>query len=283
MGFVRMLSTTLVAAVGVAVVAGGALSWRTESDIDAQRRAVERVAAARLRPVRVPEGAELAGLPLPVQRWVHQAFPAPPAAAGVVSVQMRGQFRRPGSDAFHATTARLTVAIATPAMLFDATTPVVPGVWARAYDAYVDGRMTMRAKLLSAFTVVDEASSPALDRMSLRRWLIEASLYPIALLPGGHVRWEPVDAWHARAVVQLGDLQAPLVATFADDGRLIRFDAETPGDPALPYHGSGERVERSDERLVQGVMIPHRFVFSRVTRAGVQPFWDGEVTQIRFD
>ena len=73
------------------------------------------------------------------------------------------------------------IAVGTPALVFSATTPIVPGVWARAYDAYVDGRMDMKAKVLSAVAVVNESSSPELDRISLRRWLLESALYPAAL------------------------------------------------------------------------------------------------------
>ena len=168
-------------------------------------------------------------------------------------------------------------------MLFDATTWVFrPLLWARAYDAYADGQMTMKAKVLSAVAVVDEMESPELNQISLRRWLLESPLYPVALLPGGPVTWEPMDDRHARARVSAGGLQATLVATFGADGLLQSFHAEEDGDLTTPYHGSGEHVARGDYRAVGNLMIPHDFTISRMAGGEIHPFWQGQITDIRF-
>jgi hypothetical protein len=76
----------------------------------------------------------------------------------------------------------------------------------------------------------------------------------------------------------------PLVATFAPDGRLLRFDAEAEadGDLGTPHHGSGEHVARDGYELSQGRMIPKRFVVARAAAGRILPFWEGRVTQIRF-
>ena len=103
-----------------------------------------------------------------------------------------------------------------------------------------------------------------------------------ALLPGGAVRWQAIDAQHARAVVTLGDDSASLVATFGDDGRLLRFDAEEDGDLRTSYHGSGEHAARDDYEAVDGLMIPRRFVIARAAAGRILPFWEGRVTSIRF-
>jgi len=143
--------------------------------------------------------------------------------------------------------------------------------------------MLMKAKLLSTITVVDERETPELNQISLRRWLLESPLFPAALLPGGYVRWEPVDNTRARAIVTNAGLEASLVATFRDDGSLARFDAETDGDLNTPYHGSGEQVLRDDYRLVSGVMIPHSFTIARAAAGKTYPFWIGKVTSISFE
>lgn len=259
----------------VAVLAG-----RTAAEVQALRTQVLAQAAAHPAPPWQP--AALASLPAPVQRWAAYTFRAAPPAHAWVDYQMRGDFRRPLTTTFQPTTARQLAAIGVPAMVFDATTPVFGLLWARAYDGFVDGHMTMRAAILSALTVMDEPPSATLDRISLRRWLIESAMYPAALLPGGPVRWEAVDARHARAVVRLGAVQATLMATFADDGRLLQFDAEQDGDLGTPYHGSGEQFVRDDDRLVQGMMIPHRFRVARVAGGKTYPFWQGEITALRY-
>ena len=210
-------------ALSVAAVSGAtlwALASATESDIRGHRVAVVNAGARAASPT--PGTLSLAALPAPVQRYFKFVFPGTAPQATHVDITMQGQFRRPKTQGFTPTTAEQTIAVGTPALVFSATTPIVPGVWARAYDAYVDGRMDMKAKVLSAVAVVNESSSPELDRISLRRWLLESPLYPMALLPGGPVRWESIDDHRARAVVTYNGLSASLVATFAGDGRLLK-------------------------------------------------------------
>lgn len=229
-----------------------------------------------------PRLGALDSLPPPVARYLRQAVPGP-VASRRVEIDQQGDFRRPRTTSFNPTTARQIIATGSPAMLFDATTWVLrPLLWARAYDAYADGQMTMKAKVLSAVAVVDEMQSPELNQISLRRWLLESPLYPVALLPGGPVRWEPIDARRARARVSAGGLQASLVATFGDDGLLASFHAEEDGDLSTPYHGSGEHVQRSDYQPRGGMLIPMRFTISRMAAGQIQPFWRGQVTGIQF-
>lgn len=255
-------------------------SMRTEKTIERLGRIVEELGGKT--PVSVFAGGTMEELPSPVRRYFTYVFRGEPRNVSWVRVEMAGQFRRPRTETFSRTTASQILAAGTPAFVFDATTPVVPGIWARAYDSFAEGRMEMKAKIASAFTVVDERETEALNRTSLRRWLLESPLCPPALLPGGPVRWEPIDDHHARAVVAGYGLEASLVATFRDDGSLESFSAEEDGDLETPYHGSGEHVSRSDYRLVEGMMIPMAFSISRVSGGCSYPFWTGCVVSIVF-
>lgn len=260
------------------------LAARTEADIAQHRERV--IAQARQAPSTNTAPQPWTTLPAPVQRYFAFTFgDATPPQISHVELTMEGRFRRPRSELFTPTRAQQTLAATTPAFVFAATTPLsarAPALSARAYDAYADGQMEMKAKLLGAITVLDEASSPQLNRISLRRWLLESPLYPTALLPGGAVRWEPIDTQRARAVVALGDDSASLVATFDEAGRLLRFDAEEDGDLNTAYHGSGEHAARGDFERVDGVMIPKSFVIARAAAGRIMPFWQGRITQIRF-
>lgn len=271
----------LAALLSVVVVAitWAVLAWRTDAEIEGLRETLAR--ESQLHPPQPTDAARLSGLPEPVRRWAAFTFRSRPLGCEQVDVAMQGQFRRPRTQEFKPTVARESLATGVPGLVFDAETMVLSGVGAHAWDAYIGGRMTMKARVLSALTVVDEPPSPALDRSSLRRWLLEGAFAPVALLPGGPVAWQAVDASHARAIVRTTGLQATLLASFDAQGRMLRMDAEDDGDLTLPYHGSGERVERSDYRLVDGWMIPHRFVYSRVSGGRAMPFWEGEVTAIR--
>jgi hypothetical protein len=275
------LRMAIIGAVAVAAALGGALAYgihATDATIDAFETTVKQTA-----PPPSPDLSEdaMQALPAPVRRYFAFVFPdgigTPPRW---VAFAQTGDFRRPLTDGFQPTTARQVIATATPDLMFSAETPIWGPIWATAYDAFIDGEMEMRARLLSTVSVMHETGSPALDRMSLRRWLLETPSNPYALLPGGPVRWQPISDDTARAVVEAHGHTASLVATFDERGALIRFQAEQDGDLTTLYHGSGEHVTRGDYRLVEGVRIPMTFTVSRMADGELYPFWRGRLTGI---
>jgi len=216
-------------------------------------------------------------LPAPVLRYFNFTFPDKIPRAAVIKVEMSGEFRRPQQDTFSFTTARQTLTPATPAMVFEARTPVFSNIWALAYDAYLNGQMEMKAKILSALTIMEQPATPELDRISLRRWLLEAPLYPQALLPSRYVRWEAIDNNHARVIARYKGLTTSLIADIDAQGKLKSLRAENDGDLTTPYHGSGEYAARSDYRMINGMMIPHKFSIARHAKGTDYPFWHGEI------
>lgn len=257
----------------------GVFVLNTEQEIDQHRVTIRQLA------LRQPALSVVsADLPAPVQRYLAFALPNPHSIRyRLVTLAAEGQFRRPRTEGFAPTTADQIIATTTPALMFAATTPLATILWARAYDFFADGQMEMRAKLLSALPVVSEHATEALNRTSLQRWLLESPLYPMALLPGGPVRWEAIDDRSARAIVSGFGLDATLIAHFRPDGSLAKFVAERDGDLTTPYHGAGEVGERDDYRLVQGMMIPHRFTMARAAGGQIYPFWTGQITRIAFE
>lgn len=276
-----LIRRSLVLLAVIALLLGGTIVWfaqATRGQIDD----LERQVAARAADA-APFVPSAAPLPDPVQRYFAFVFPdGPPSDISHAVIEMAGQFRRPLTDRFAPTTARQVIGARAPDMVFSADTPVLGPVWAIADDAYIGGEMAMRARLLSMITVMEERGSPALNRISLRRWLLESPTFPTALLPGGPVTWEPIDQDRARAIVRAYGTEASLIATFAPDGALTRFDAEEDGDLATPYHGSGEHVSRSDYRLVDGVRVPMSFEIARAAGGTLHPFWIGRITTIDF-
>jgi hypothetical protein len=279
----RLQTTSLVLATCIAVLAGTVAysAHRTERDIAAFEARVAALAQNHAAPGW--DASRQATLPEPVQRYFRFIFPAEVPRYNAVFLSASGEFRRPLTEGFTHTTARQVIATGVPALMFSATTPMLPGVWARAYDFFADGQMEMKAKILSTVTVVDEKETPILNEISLRRWLLESALYPAALLPGGPVRWEAIDAHSARAVVSWSGMRSSLVAHFAPDGRMTHMQTETDGDLGTPYHGSGEHVARSDYQAVGGQLIPMEFTISRMAGGQLYPFWRGRVDRIRFD
>jgi len=271
---------------GLAVVALGLgvtlvyFAQSTRAEITAME---DRVAAAAV-PFGAVDDAALADLPPPVARFFAFTFPdGIPAAPRYAEIEMAGEFRRPLTESFSPTTARQVASLRSPDMVFSADTPILGVLWAIAWDEYIGGAMEMSARVMSAVTVMHEEGNPTLDVISLRRWLLESSFYPMAMLPGGPVTWEPVDDLHAVAIVTGHGNEARLLASFDATGALVAFDATEPGDLTTPYHGSGEHVARSDYQLVDGVRVPMGFEVARVGADGViRPFWRGRVTSLDF-
>jgi len=276
----RVSAAILAVAVAMLAVVVAYSVRQTEADIGSLRDRVEVIGIDNPSPA--SDVAAAAELPDPVRRYFDYVFVEPQPPLTVATVTAAGQFRRPQTDGFNPTTAEQTIAVGTPSLMFSAQTNMLPGLWARAYDFYADGTMEMKAKVMSTITVVDESATPELNQTSLRRWLLESPLYPVALLPGGPVRWEAIDDNHARAIVSADGLEASLVATFRPDGSLESFDAEQDGDLTTPYHGSGEHAHRSDYRLVAGMMIPHGFTIARAADGEQFPFFIGEIESISF-
>ncbi len=256
-------------------------SNQTENDILAFRERVIEIATRSPAPKFDP--MQVSDLPEPVQRYFAYVFRGPIQPYKAVRLEAAGDFRRPLMEHFEPTTAEQVIAIGAPALMFSATTPIYPGVWARPYDFFAEGEMEMKAKIMSTITVVDEKESTELNRISLRRWLLESPLYPQALLPGGPVTWEAVDAMTARAIIRADGLQADLLFHFNAEGQITYLSAEQDGDLTTPYHGSGEHVTRTNYRQVSGMMIPHSFTISRAAGGKVFPFFEAKLTSIAFE
>lgn len=267
-----------IAVVG-ATILGGVLY--TNSSVERYRNRVKEIGLQEKPPVF--DKMAWKTLPKPVARYFEYTFKKAPIHATHVKMKMEGDFRLPLKDNFNPAIAYQVAALGEPAFVFDETVTMTPLVWAHAMDAFMDGKMEMKARLESLVAVVDQQETPELNRISLRRWLLEAPLYPMALLPGGKVRWEAIDNNRARAIVRDGDVEIGMVATFRDDGSIERLDSEEDGDLNTPYHGSGEHVSRSDYKEVDGMMIPTRFTIARAARGQLYPFWTGHITEIEFN
>ncbi len=275
----------VVAVCGVALsIIGLSILWgvvQTNRSVESYRNRVKEIGRQEAAPVF--DKKEWKTLPKPVSRYFEYTFKKTPPKATHAMMKMEGDFRLPLKENFQSAAAHQIAAIGSPSFVFDETIAIAPFLWAHAMDAFMDGKMEMKARLESLFVVVNQKETPELNRISLRRWLLEAPLYPMALLPGGNVRWEAIDDNRARAIVTDSGMEIAMVATFREDGSLERLDAEEDGDLDTPYHGSGEHVYRGDYKEIDGMMIPTSFIIARASKGKTYPFWKGRVTEITFN
>ncbi|MCV6548409.1 MAG: hypothetical protein OIF56_14210 [Cohaesibacter sp.] len=139
------------ASLGLAIIGGyiGYSYAQTEHDIATYAQNVIAVADKYPSP-EIPshhlQKTHTAHLPEPVQAYFNYVFPKGAPSFKTVKFAMQGQSRRPWMETFEPTSVEQTIAVATPALVFSATTPIVPLIWAKAYDAYINGEMDMKAR-----------------------------------------------------------------------------------------------------------------------------------------
>jgi len=231
------------------------------------------------------QSVDLKALPDPVQRYFQFAFKKGPRSLQGVRMEMAGDFRRPGSDSWAPMAVRQYVSSDKPAFVFTGRTHVIPGIWADAMDSYVDGVMHMAVHVLSTVNTLNELDVPALNDVTKMRFFLEAPLFPTALLPSEHLRWEAIDQEAALAVVlRNGNKIGGYRVTFGEDGRILRYDAEEsePIADESKFHGAGEIALRSGYQEIDGVMVPTKFEIARRIDGVVKPFWRGSIKRLEF-
>lgn len=90
---------------------------------------------------------------------------------------------------------------------------------------FANGTATMRAKVLSALTVVD-AAGPEMDRGETVTVFNDLVVLAPGAILGAPVRWTAVDAHHVRGVFSDGTTSVAAVLTFDDQSDLVDFTSD---------------------------------------------------------
>ncbi|HEY9218700.1 MAG TPA: DUF6544 family protein [Phenylobacterium sp.] len=161
-------------------------------------------------------------------------------------------------------------------------------MWFSGSDGYVGGEGWTRFWLYGTIPIVRAGGSEDVARSAAGRAVAESLFWaPAALLPSPQVRWEPVDADTARAIVTLAGHEHRVDLTVGADGKpqsvsLMRWSRENPEKTwrLQPFGGTiGAITEVDGYRLAQAVDggnwfgTPDYFPFykARVTRIRLHP------------
>lgn len=152
-------------------------------------------------------------------------------------------------------------------------------------DAALPGRSWTRFWLFGLLPVV-RASGPDHLRSAFGRVVAEGAFWvPASLLPGGHVRWKPLDENSARATVSTGGLEQSVDITVDEHGaptkvviqRWSNVNAEQ-AFRAQPFGGHLSRFEWFD-----GYRLPtHVEGGNHIGTPAYFPFFKADVTAIRY-
>ncbi len=227
--------------------------------------------------------ADLAGLPPPVAAHLRAAGVVGHARVSVATLRHGGRFLPSKELGWKPIRGEYVLTTGTPAFLWYGRIDVAPLVPMVARDGYALGHGRMLVKVFGALPIVD-ARGPEMDQAGFDRLLAELTLVPTALLPGPHLRWEPIDDASARAFLSVGDLRASLA---------FRRDAGT-GETTLELergHQEGDRIvprtfraRASGEPLVSdGLTLRRRVEGTWVLPDGGLPYVDFLLEDARFE
>lgn len=271
-------------AAGVAAATAGSLLWSR-----ATARAVARLmesgsggprAAASAQPRFSPD--LLVGLPAPVIRYFNVALTPGQRLVRRAEIRHRGDFAmRPGTWTPFTSTEHFVVH--PPGFVWDASMRMGGLVPLRVRDSYLAGEGALRAAVLGLVPVADQHGTPEVATGELLRYLAEAAWFPTALLPGGGVRWEPMDDSTARAVLDDGGVRVSLDVRFGAGGEIAQISAERPrtvGRATVPTPWVGRF---SDYERIEGMRVPMTGEVGWRTPAGWSPYWRARVLAAKFD
>jgi hypothetical protein len=279
------LAVLVVLAIGLRAV--GAARWagmiRTHTNqleagrVDAQGR---RPSPARF------DARELAGLPVPVQRYFRAVLTDGQPIIAAAILEMTGTINM-SATAEQWKPFRSTQRVVTrkPGFLWDAEVLMFPGLPAHVEDSYIAGHGRLIARLFGLFPVADVQGEGEIARGELMRYFAESPWYPTALLPSQGVRWEEVDDASAHATLIDGPITLTLLFRFDEAGLIASVRAESRGASVgkdgvmtmLPWD-----CALSDYRPHGGMLIPMTGEAAWVRPDGRKVYFVGHVEKLSY-
>ncbi len=217
------LANALIAvAATVGVLLGGPSSLRAAYDRDVRQA----LATAQGSEAVVAE-ADLAPLPVPVQRYLRAAGVVGQPRVRTMRLRMHGRIRSGPTAGWMPLDVHQVTTFDPPAryFYFDAT---MAGLPVPGYHRFAAGEATMLVKALGAVPVARDGG-PALTKSETVTFLNDLALMAPAALLLPSIRWEAVDDRQARAVFTLGAHTVAATLVFDAGGHLIDFWSDDRG------------------------------------------------------
>ncbi len=166
---------------------------------------------------KVYSSSQIKGLPAPLQRYFRYALREGQKHISYARLRHTGKFRTKPGQKWMSIRGEEYFTTQNPGFVWFGKVPLFS-----ATDLYINGRGSLKVRLLSLIKIVD-AEGKETDQGELLRWLGEAAWYPTALLPSEKLRWEAIGKNSAKAVLTVKKQRVEGVFFFNEKGQMTRF------------------------------------------------------------
>lgn len=244
-------------------------------------REIEQLAAtAPAQPAATVTGADLAGLPAPLQRYFRFTGVVGKPRPRLVHLTHAGVIRTKPDASWMPVHGEEYFSVNPPGFIWYAQMQTGPLNLISVRDHYVNGEGNVLVKLAGLFTVGDSGPNREINQSALLRYAGEAVWFPAALLMRDAIAWEPIDDASVRMIVHDHDAQATAILTFNERGELTQLFSNDRYRDATPEPWT---VYCRHYRELAGVQIPTEVEVVWNQPAGDFSYAIFQVTALEFD
>lgn len=228
------------------------------------------------------DAAQTADLPEPVQRYLAYALPQGKPNIRYAVLRQQAQFRHGAERPWFTVKAREVISAMEPAFVWDAVLRHNRLWWRTAKLSYFKGQGSGHIKLYGAVTL-QEVEGPETDVSMLFRFLSELVWVPTGLLPTKTLRWQPLGADTARAVITDGATSVTADVHVTPTGQIDRITTTSKyRDLKSGFEQLAFTLECSDYQAFDGVMIPTRVNFVWNLPTGDFTYGKFQINDVRY-
>jgi hypothetical protein len=257
----------------------GSYSWNKNTS-----QLVEKLTAITQRGAEKVSFKNFEQLPVPVANYFRRVLKEGQSIIRSARLIQQGEFRTSeATDRWSRFDAKEYFSTKPTGFVWDSSITMSPLMKIRIRDAYLEGRGSMKGKILSLVTVIDEHDKVELHAGALQRYLAEAVWLPTALLPDNGVKWSAIDSNRALATLSDSDTTVSLEFHFNDTGEIT--SVFTPGRyrevkgryELTPWAGHFRHYEERG-----GMLIPVEGEVEWQMQGGNFTYWKGRIVDAEY-
>lgn len=216
----------------------------------------------------------LAGLPEPVQRYLRYALSDGQPYISYLRLKHDGLFKTKLENDFMPITGEQYFTLRKPGFVWVGKTKLF-----KARDSYINGEGNLSVYLFGFLRIVKYTGHSA-NQAELLRWLGESVWMPTNLIPHASLRWEPINNYHAKLILNHGGLEVYYEVAFNDEGQITSMLTERYTDAENKETWLGKV---SNYQKVNGMMVPKTIEACWIIDGETKPYGRFNIKHMEYD